>query len=115
MAKDNAVIKEMGRRIAELRTRLGITQEDLAEIAGISTQSVSNAERGIKALRPENLIKISTALCVSTDYLLTGNAFNDALIPREKLKDLTPAQLNKLNVLVGDFFALIEEMKNDED
>jgi len=64
--------EKMGKRIAQKRKELDLPQEELAERADISPQAMSTAERGIKALRPENLLKISKALNVSTDYLLTG-------------------------------------------
>ena len=63
---------EMGIRITELRRDMGLTQNELAEKAGMSGQTISTAELGKKALRPENLVKLSRALGVSTDYLLTG-------------------------------------------
>lgn len=45
----------------------------LAKLADVSYQTISSVELGTKALWPENIIKISQALQVSTDYLLTGN------------------------------------------
>lgn len=69
----NEVLHNMGRRISAIRKLNGMTQEELAEKAGVASQTVSAAELGKKALRPENIIKLSQALQVSTDYLLTGN------------------------------------------
>lgn len=66
------LLAEMGARIAQLRREKGLTQEALAEQAGLASQTVSTAELGKKALRPENIVKISRCLDVSTDYLLTG-------------------------------------------
>ena len=69
----NEVLLSMGRRISAIRKINGMTQEQLADKAGVATQTISAAELGKKALRPENVIKLSQALQVSTDYLLTGN------------------------------------------
>lgn len=69
----NEVLHNMGRRISAIRKLNGMTQEELAEKAGVASQTVSAAELGKKALRPENIIKLSQALQVSTDYLLPGN------------------------------------------
>ena len=63
---------DMGLRIMELRKQQGLTQNELAERAGMNGQTISTAELGKKALRPENLVRLSRALGVSTDYLLTG-------------------------------------------
>ena len=66
------LLAEMGARIAQLRRERDLTQEALAELAGLTSQTISTAELGKKALRPENIVKISRCLDVSTDYLLTG-------------------------------------------
>lgn len=47
---------------------LGLTQEALAEKGDVTTQFVSYAEAGKRAMRPENLLKIASALGVSADY-----------------------------------------------
>lgn len=65
---------EMGQRISKLRNEKKMTQEELATVTGLSTQTISTAENGRKALRPENIVKLSQALEVTTDYLLTGKA-----------------------------------------
>ena len=46
---------EMGKRISTRRKGLGMTQEDLAEKAGLTSQTISTAETGTKALRPRIL------------------------------------------------------------
>ena len=62
------------------RKRLGLTQEALAEKGEVTTQFVSYAESGKRAMRPENLLKISSALEVSADYLLTGEIIDKDLL-----------------------------------
>ena len=81
------LLAEMGSRIAQLRRECDLTQEALAELTGLTSQTISTAELGKKALRPENIVKISRCLGVSTDYLLTGcktgpdlNSLNEKLI-----------------------------------
>ena len=69
----NELLAGIGHRISSARKSKKMTQEALAELADVSYQTISSAELGKKALRPENIIKISQALQVSTDYLLTGN------------------------------------------
>ena len=69
---DTILLEQMGTRIFERRKQLRLTQEELAEAAGITPQTVSTAELGKKAMRPENIIKVCSALEISTDYLLMG-------------------------------------------
>ena len=87
----------MGRRIAEQRRRLGLTQEELAERAGMASQNISTAELGKKALRPGSIVKLSRALGISTDYLLTGqrNVVDYAAI-NEKLGKVSPQEYDKI-------------------
>ncbi len=66
----------MGHRIADRRKEMHLTQSQLAELADVSPQMISYLENGDKAVRPENLIKISTALSISCDYILTGKTNN---------------------------------------
>lgn len=49
------LVQEMGKRISARRKELRLTQEELAEKAGLTSQTISTAETGSKALRPENL------------------------------------------------------------
>ena len=49
------LLNQIGSRILSRRKQLRMTQEELAEKAGITPQTVSSAELGKKALRPENI------------------------------------------------------------
>ena len=62
----NELLAGIGQRISSARKSKKMTQEALAELADVSYQTISSAELGKKALRPENIIKISQALQVST-------------------------------------------------
>ena len=73
MLDNELCLQEIGKRIIERRKKLNLTQEALEEKADVTTQFVSYAESGKRAMRPENLMKISAALGVSADYLLTGD------------------------------------------
>lgn len=65
-------LRAMGGRIQARRKQLGYTQEQLAGWMDVSIQMVSNLERGNKAIRIDNLVRLSELLQVSADYLLTG-------------------------------------------
>ncbi len=96
-------LQEVGQRIVERRKKLGITQEALAEISDVTTQFVSYAESGKRAMRPENLLKIANALGVSTDYLLTGDIVDkDLLLLSDKLSKLTPSQLRIIENIIDE-------------
>lgn len=56
-------------RLKELRESRGLSQADLAEIAGIPQTTISNYERGTQ-VTAENLIKLAHCFQVTSDYLL---------------------------------------------
>lgn len=54
-------------------------------------------------MRPENLLKISSALGVSADYLLTGEVIDkDLLLLSDKLRKLTPSQLRIIESIIDE-------------
>ena len=55
----NELLVGMGQRIASARKAKRLTQEQLAELSGVSYQTISSAELNKKSLRAENIIKIS--------------------------------------------------------
>lgn len=101
MAEIDICLLDIGNRITELRKRLGWTQEELAEKADLTPQFVSYAESGKRAMRPENLLKLSKALNVSADYLLTGEIIDkDLLILSDKIKQLAPSLIRIIENIV---------------
>lgn len=67
----------IGKRIYKRRKELKLTQDSLAERAGLSQSFLTYVERGEKGLGFDSIIKISSALETSTDYLLTGVAMKE--------------------------------------
>lgn len=63
---------DMGKRIAQRRKEMRLTQEQLADKMGVSLQTISCIELGKKAVRPENLANLCSQLSVSSDYILYG-------------------------------------------
>ncbi len=112
MTDTELCLTEMGRRIMERRKKLGLTQEALAEKSDVTTQFVSYAEAGKRAMRPENLMKIAAALGVSVDYLLTGEIIDkDLLILANKLRRLTPSQVRIVENVIDECCALFGSQK----
>lgn len=70
--KKDKLAVEIGSRIAFRRKQLGLTQAEAAEKAGLTQQFFASVETGTKNIRAESIIKVSKALNISTDFLLTG-------------------------------------------
>lgn len=62
----------MGRRIRQRRRWLDMTQERLAEAAGLSTSFVGHIERGSRIPSVETLWEICKALEISMDDIVAG-------------------------------------------
>ncbi len=104
MIEYDKTLSNMGKRIVEKRKQLGLSQEELAEKAGITVQMLSTAERGAKGMRPINLWKISDALGVSTDYLLKGIISEiDDINLINKISDLPNRQRSALENIIDNF------------
>lgn len=65
---------DLGIRIKQCRTMRKLTQEDLAEKIDVSAHYIYELEKGLKNMSLNTLIDLSTALDVSTDYLLFGTS-----------------------------------------
>lgn len=100
-------IHKIGTNIAAKRRKLNLSQEQLAELAGVSSNYMARIERGeVKNFSAINLLKIANALKVSIDELISGSYKNKAikLNPYQQklfnlldmLEDSTSEQLSKL-------------------
>lgn len=105
-------LNEVGQRIMERRKKMGMTQEELAERSGLTTQFVSYAESGKRASRPENLMKIAAVLGVSTDYLLTGDIIDkDKLLLSDKLDKLSAEEVRIVESIIDECINLYHRNK----
>lgn len=103
----DTLLQQMGERISARRKQLRWTQEELAEAAGVTPQTISTAELGKKALRPANIIRICAALDISPDYLLLGRISEEDLsILSQKVSRLSPEQYRHLEDVVDSFIAV---------
>ena len=102
-----------GRRVRELRNYYRYTTEQLAALVGVSTQFLSDVERGKKSMTAPNVARLAAALHVSADFLLWGNDSLDRarMIAEEQLATLKPAERDMLIEQLGLMIRLLEETK----
>lgn len=101
-------LQRMGTRIMLRRKELKLSQEAVAEKAGVTPQTISTAERGTKALRPENIVKICSALDLSPNYVLLGEiSFMSSDERSSKIAKLTPLQMQYLERIVDNYVAAV--------
>lgn len=60
----------VGKRIKELRKRLSLTQEELAERVGVSRSALANYESGLREPKGDILVRFAKVFNITTDYLL---------------------------------------------
>ena len=65
----------IGERIKKQRLLIGYSREKLAEMVDITPRFCYDLELGNKNMSVNTLLKLSTALNVSIDYLLFGSTF----------------------------------------
>lgn len=80
--------KRLGMKIHDLRKEQGFTQEQLAEIMGISLSFLGHIERGTRVLSVETLKKVCMALHCSADELLETGIRSENTISARKLLEL---------------------------
>lgn len=71
-SRDQAVAVAVGLRIREVRTAKGLSQENLAEAAGLHPTFISNLERGYRVPTVPTLLRIAAGLGVAPGELLDG-------------------------------------------
>lgn len=99
-SKPNVNFTAVGEKIRSRRVRLGLSQEQLAELCGITPSYVGHIERGSRQLSLNTAISISAALEISLDYLLLDvkNENGDADVLESisaDLKNHDPEQVSK--------------------
>lgn len=68
-----ALQEQMGRNLYMARRRAHLTQEQLAEMTGVSASYYANIERGRKGMHPETLRRLADALHISVDSIIYGD------------------------------------------
>ena len=99
-------MSQIGSHIKKARQREGLTQETLAESIDVTSQYLSDLERGLVGTSISTLMKICRRLNVTADYILFGNGDKEVedLPIISKIRYLRPDQLDivdqTLNLLI---------------
>ena len=68
----HVALKRIGTRVRELRLRNGLSQEALADLAGIGRSYMSGIERGVRNCSTLHLLRLAKALRVRVGDLVPG-------------------------------------------
>lgn len=106
---------QIGEQIKMARERAKLTQEQFAERIDVSTQYVSDAERGVVGVSIATLKRICHVLCVSSDQILFGQkSYDRCAALSEKCKNLSDRQFILLSTIVDSFLEGIELAQSEE-
>lgn len=75
-------------RLQDLRKKAGYSQEQVAEMLGLSRQAVSKWESGQGKPEIDNIVKLTEIYHVSADYLLLGTE-KEVPVPVPEKKELS--------------------------
>src|SRR5690349_7924114 len=77
----------VGARIRERRIMLGLTQQQLADLIGVTYQQAHKYERGINRVSAGRLFEVSQVLSVPVNYFFDGLEQENerAISPRERM------------------------------
>lgn len=64
-------LHSIGNKLLAIRKRAGLTQEEAAETAGLSSRTYADIERGTVNMRLETILRICDALHITPDEILT--------------------------------------------
>lgn len=64
-------LREIGNRLLAVRKRMGLTQAEAAEAAGLSIRAYADIERGTVNMRLETILHLCDALHITPDEILT--------------------------------------------
>lgn len=103
---------ELGKRIRQHRTEKKLSQEKLAELAGLNTIYISEVERGVKNASVETIFKISQRLGINIADLFqnidnTGHFENQFINEMtDMMMELSKAEQAKMVAIVAKILEL---------
>lgn len=72
----------IGNKLLAIRKKQGLTQAEVAEVAGLSDRTYADIERGTVNMRIETILRICEALHITPDVILTEE--NPSLTARQE-------------------------------
>lgn len=108
--------ENIGKRVAYLRTKKGLSQASLAELIGTTAKHISEIERGITGISIDLQVLLCEELHCSMDFLIRGNEYAtvDYLIP-DKILEIFKSKDEKEISLLLDFLYFYQKIRTIAD
>ncbi len=72
MSSNTNGVSEIGKRIAELRKGMDLTQEELAKRISVKRETVNQWENGVRQIKGPDIAALADTLDTTCDYILRG-------------------------------------------
>lgn len=99
------VDRHVGNRIRERRTLLGLSQQDMANLIGVTYQQAHKYERGVNRVAAGRLYQVAQVLGVRVDFFFEG-------IENDHPIETTPQQ--RLLLELARFFTAVPDRRHQE-
>ena len=96
------VDRHVGARMRERRIMLGLTQQQMAVLIGVTYQQAHKYEKGINRVAAGRLYSIAQALGVEVSYFFEGLQTAGGLVPSPRQRMLLDLARNYLNIPVPE-------------
>jgi transcriptional regulator with XRE-family HTH domain len=80
----NAVDRRIGQRLRARRLETGLSQEQLADLLGVTFQQIQKYEKGINRIAASRLFELSAALDVTVAYFFDGLSVSPAGVAEDE-------------------------------
>jgi transcriptional regulator with XRE-family HTH domain len=97
-SRPQEVDRYVGARIRERRILLGLTQQQMADLIGVTYQQAHKYEKGINRVAAGRLYSIARALGVEVSYFYEGLQTGGRLVPSPSQRLLLDLARNFLNI-----------------
>ena len=121
-ARPQDVDRYVGARIRERRIMLGLTQQQMAELIGVTYQQAHKYEKGINRVAAGRLYSIAQALGVEIGYFYEGLQTGGGFVPSPSRRMLLDLARNFLNIrdpghreAIGSLARALAEGENGDD
>lgn len=94
---------KIGEQVRNARENAKLTQEQLAENLDVSTQYISDLERGNVGISVQTLKNLCRVLCVKSDWILFGEEDNSNTVILEHCRNLSKEQILILSEIIDKY------------
>jgi transcriptional regulator with XRE-family HTH domain len=112
------VDRHIGSRMRERRIMLGLTQQQMAELIGVTSQQAHKYERGLNRVSAGRLYSIAQALGVEVGYFFEGLQTAGSFVPSPRQRMFLELARNFLSIPVPEhrtaIVALARALTEDE-